>query len=100
MSPPGWQGRRGGGVDASAGGQTCPAARREVRSRVSGKDPKTKKKDLFIEVEGARRVQMRCGFRPRDRDRTTEGMERVWMGFGPLSWGVGLQTKEALRLPG
>ena len=26
--------------------------------------------DLFIAIEGARRVQMRCGFRPRDRDRT------------------------------
>ena len=25
---------------------------------------------LFIGIEGARRVQMRCGFRPRDRDRT------------------------------
>ena len=25
---------------------------------------------LYIEVEGARSVQMRCGFRPRNRDRT------------------------------
>ena len=36
---------------------------------------------------------MRCGFRPRDRDRTTERMEGVWMGFGPLWRGVGLQDK-------
>ena len=27
---------------------------------------------------------MRCGFRPHDRDRTPESMERVWMG----SWDV------------
>ena len=27
---------------------------------------------------------MRSGFRPRDRDRTTESMEGSWMGFGPL----------------
>ena len=27
---------------------------------------------------------MRCGFRPRGRDRTTESMEGSWMGFGPL----------------
>ena len=27
---------------------------------------------------------MRSGFRPHDRDRTTESMERSWMGFGPL----------------
>ena len=46
--------------------------------RVRGEmDPRLKWRDLFIEVEGARRVQMRCGFRPRDRDRTTEMMEEV-----------------------
>ena len=27
---------------------------------------------------------MKSGFRPRDRDRTTESMEGVWMGFGPV----------------
>ena len=37
---------------------------------------------------------MRSGFRPRDRDQTIESMEGVWMGFGPLLRGVGLQHKE------
>ena len=37
---------------------------------------------------------MRSGFRPHDRDRTTESMEGVWMGFGPLWRCVGLQHKE------
>ena len=37
---------------------------------------------------------MRSGFRPRDPDRTTESMEGVSMGFGPLWRGVGLQHKE------
>ena len=41
---------------------------------------------------------MRSGFRPRDRDQTTESMEGVWMGFGPLWRGVGLQTKEAFTV--
>ena len=27
---------------------------------------------------------MECGFRPHDRDRTTESMEGTWMGFGPV----------------
>ena len=39
---------------------------------------------------------MRCGFWPRDRDRTTERMEGVWMGFGPLSRGVVLQHTRGL----
>ena len=38
---------------------------------------------------------MRCGFHPHDLDRTTESMDGVWMGFGPLWRGVGMQTKEA-----
>ena len=37
---------------------------------------------------------MGYGFRPRNRDRTTKGMEGVRMGFGPLWRGVGLQHKE------
>ena len=37
---------------------------------------------------------MRSGFRPRDRDRTTESMEGSLLGFGPLWRGVGLQDKE------
>ena len=36
---------------------------------------------------------MRSGFRPRDHDRTTESMEGVRMGFGPVWKGVGLQDK-------
>ena len=41
---------------------------------------------------------MGCGVRPRDRDRTNESMEGVWMGFGPLWRGVGLHTKEAFTV--
>ena len=41
---------------------------------------------------------MRCGFRPHDRDRTTESMEGVRMGFGPVWRGVGLHTKEAFAV--
>ena len=40
---------------------------------------------------------MRSGFRPRDRDRTTESMEGSWMGFGPLWKGVLLQCQNGLR---
>ena len=40
---------------------------------------------------------MRSGFRPHDRDRTTESMEGVWMGFGPLWRGVGLQDKRGFN---
>ena len=36
---------------------------------------------------------MRSGFRPRDRDRTTESMEGSLLGFGPLWKGVGLQRE-------
>ena len=36
---------------------------------------------------------MRSGFRPRDRDRTTESMDGSLLGFGPLWRGVGLQDK-------
>ena len=39
---------------------------------------------------------MRCGFRPHDHDRTAEWMEGVWMGFGPLWKGVGLQHTRGL----
>ena len=38
---------------------------------------------------------MRTGFRPRDRDRTTESMEGSLLGFGPLWRGVGMQHKES-----
>ena len=36
---------------------------------------------------------MRSGFRPRNRDRTTESMEGSLLGFGPLWKGVGLQRE-------
>ena len=39
---------------------------------------------------------MRCGFWPRNRDRTAERMEGVQMGFGPLWRGVGLQHTRGL----
>ena len=42
---------------------------------------------------------MEYGFWPRDRDRMTESMEGVWIGFGPLWKGVGLHTKEASTVP-
>ena len=42
---------------------------------------------------------MRCGLRPRDRDRTTEMMERVLVGFGPTWRGVGLQHTRGLFGP-
>ena len=42
---------------------------------------------------------MRCGFRPHDRDRTTEMMEEVLVGFGPLWRGVGLQHTRGLFGP-
>ena len=42
---------------------------------------------------------MRCGFWPRNRDQTTERMEGVWMGFGPLWRGVGLQHTQGLTVP-
>ena len=41
---------------------------------------------------------MEHGFRPHDRDRTTESMEGVRMGFGPLWRGVGLQHKEGFTV--
>ena len=39
---------------------------------------------------------MRCGFRPRDPDRTTERLDWVWIVIGPLWRGVGLQHKRGL----
>ena len=39
---------------------------------------------------------MRCGFWPRDRDRTSERMEGVWMGFGQPWRGVGMQHTRGL----
>ena len=42
---------------------------------------------------------MRSGFRPHDRDRMTESVEGVWLGFGPLWRGVGLQHTRGLYGP-
>ena len=39
---------------------------------------------------------MRSGFQPCDRDRTTESIEGVRMGYGPLWRGVGLQHTRGL----
>ena len=39
---------------------------------------------------------MECGFRPHDRDRTTESMEGSWMGFGPVWKGVGMQRERGV----
>ena len=64
--------RPGTAADASGPIRTCPAARRGVRL---GFRPEFRGRDLFIGVEGARSVQMRCSFHPHDRDRTTESME-------------------------
>ena len=55
----------------------CPARadivqrRRDGILRVLGEeDPGFSGRGLFIDVEGARKLQMRCGLRPRDHDRT------------------------------
>ena len=39
---------------------------------------------------------MRSGFRPRDRDRTAERMEGVWMGYWAVWRGVLLQHTKGL----
>ena len=39
---------------------------------------------------------MRSGFRPHDRDRTTDSMEGSLLGFGPLWRGVGLQRERGV----
>src|SRR3954462_6889512 len=41
---------------------------------------------------------MECGFRPHDRDRTTEMMEQRYVGFGPKWRGVGLQRERAFTV--
>ena len=42
---------------------------------------------------------MRSGFRPHDRDRTIESMERVWMGYWATLEGVlGCKEKEAFAV--
>ena len=39
---------------------------------------------------------MRCGFRPHDRDRTTESMEGGLLGFGPLWKGCSAAKRRGL----
>ena len=84
MAAADWCGRGGGRVrpnpDMSGG----------AVEKGLGFGPENSEGEVFIWVEGARSVQMRCDFRPRDRDQTTERMEGVYMGFGPLWRGVGL----------
>ena len=38
--------------------------------RRTGRNLRSERGGVYIGISGARRVQMRCGFRPRDRDRT------------------------------
>ena len=42
---------------------------------------------------------MRCGFRPHDRDRTTESMEGVWMGYWETLKGCWAANKRGLTVP-
>ena len=42
---------------------------------------------------------MMCGFWPRDRDRTTESMEGVWMGSRAVMKWCWAATKEAFTVP-
>ena len=42
---------------------------------------------------------MRSGFRPHDRDRTTESMEGVWMGYWSTLEGCWAAHKEAFTVP-
>ena len=39
---------------------------------------------------------MRSGFRPHDRDQTTDSMEGRLLGFGPVWKGVGLQRERGV----
>jgi len=51
--------------------KTYMSGRRSADFRVWGRrDPGFGMRGLYIGVEGARELQMRCGLRPRDRDRT------------------------------
>ena len=69
----------GGGVtwhDATSRSEVEGRHVRPVREEVSGGagrifriSPGISEGVLYIGIGGARRVQMRCGFRPRDRDR-------------------------------
>ena len=74
-----WQLRIGRGRRRTrpATGRTCPAARGGVDLGFIREMIQNFGEGLFIGIGGARRVQMRCGFRPRDRDRTTKMMEEV-----------------------
>ena len=83
LSGPRRRGRRGvprggagmaGGSVSGAGGQ-CPAARMERGYGLEEGIREFREGGVYIGIEGARNVQMRCGFRPHDRDQTTEMME-------------------------
>ena len=67
----GW--RRRAAADASGRGRTRPSARIWRGCfflGFRGEGEIRKRRGVYIGIEGARRVQMRCGFRPHDRDRT------------------------------
>ena len=57
-------------VDASGAVRTCPVAAGMIFLGFGEEGPMDFGGGLFIDIEGARSIQMRCGFRPRDRDRT------------------------------
>ena len=71
---------RGGWRLAGRGGGRCPARPdTSVGADLAGmffflgfrgEGEIRKRRGVYIGIEGARRVQMRCGFRPHDRDRT------------------------------
>ena len=65
---------RGGGQREflSDGARTRPTARRGEGARVLTLNFGG---EAYLYIEGARRLQMECGFRPHDHDRTTESME-------------------------
>ena len=74
-----------GEADMSGCGRTCPVA---AGTNLLGFAREFWGRNLYIEVEGARSVQMGCGFRPHDRDPTTESMEGKFAGFWASLEGV------------
>ena len=54
----------------SVGGGCVRRRREELDLGLGGEEPWISEGGVYIGISGARRVQMRCGFRPRDRDRT------------------------------
>ena len=69
-----WSGRAGGHVRCP---DFCPAAAGGVFLGLGWKLPGIWTGCTNLYLEGARRLQIEHGFRPRDRDRTIETMEEV-----------------------